>query len=178
MAKKFRLLLLDANVVIELFRQGIWDSILECCDIHLARSILREAHFYKDDDGCRHDFDLRPYEASGEITVFDVSLSQTGAFAAEFDVSYTERFDPGETESLVHVFGMRESCLICSADSIVYKVLGNSGRSEQGVSLQELLRQTGMNRDLQWPFTEAFRKKWTDIGFRDGLAGRGGRVEW
>ncbi len=37
--KKFRLLLLDANIVIELFGQGIWDRVIDLCDIHLARTV-------------------------------------------------------------------------------------------------------------------------------------------
>lgn len=45
--KKFRLLLLDADVVIELFRLGLWDGIVERCDVHLARIVVEdEAQFY------------------------------------------------------------------------------------------------------------------------------------
>ncbi len=37
--KKFRLLLLDAGIVIEVFRLGKWDQLLDACDIYLARTI-------------------------------------------------------------------------------------------------------------------------------------------
>ncbi len=41
-----RLLLLDANVVIELFRLGIWGRVIERCRIFVARTIVEvEAHF-------------------------------------------------------------------------------------------------------------------------------------
>ena len=38
MAKKFSLLLPDANVVIHLFKLGIWERLIERCDVHPART--------------------------------------------------------------------------------------------------------------------------------------------
>ncbi len=38
--KTFNLLLLDANVVIELFRKGLRDKLLTFCDVHLARTVV------------------------------------------------------------------------------------------------------------------------------------------
>lgn len=177
MAKKFPLLLLDANVVIELFRLGLWDKVLECCDVHLSRTIVqREAHFFKDSEGSRHDFDLREYEASGQITVFDVELSEVRHFALSFDPTYFERLDPGETEAMTHLLTSPAPYLICSADSIVFKVLGNLNRAEQGISLEEVLNDVGLGRRLTWRFTRAFRDKWTKRGFVDHLGGMGKKI--
>lgn len=79
--KRFRWLLLDANVVIELFRQGIWDRVVGLCDISLSRTVAeQEAHFFEDDEGERRDFDLRPYAEDGRIRVFDVSTSELAKF--------------------------------------------------------------------------------------------------
>jgi hypothetical protein len=61
MAKKFRLLLFDANVVIEISRQGLWDQVIARCEIHLAQTVLDESQFYDDDQGERHYIDLAPY---------------------------------------------------------------------------------------------------------------------
>ncbi len=59
--KKFKLLLLDANVAIEISRQGLWDQMVARCDIHLAQTVLDEAQFYDDQQGDRHYIDLLPY---------------------------------------------------------------------------------------------------------------------
>ena len=42
--KKFRLLLLDANVVIELFRHGIWARVIETCEVYLSRTVVPVTH--------------------------------------------------------------------------------------------------------------------------------------
>lgn len=170
MAKIFRLLLLDANVVIELFRQRIWDRLLECCDIHLSRTIATtEAHFFEDEQGDRHDFDLPSYEACGAVTVFDVSLAQDAQLTRHFGPAYLERFDPGEREALAHLVTSADPYIIRSADSIVFKVLGFLNRAEQGISLEEILQQTGFGRQMCWRFTKAFRERYTREGSSDQL---------
>ncbi len=168
MAKKFRLLLLDANIVIKLFQMDLWDKLVEHCDVHLSRTIAAyEAHFFYDDAKDRHDFDLSTYESSGTITVFDVTLAQDAELTRHFDAAYLERFDPGEREALAHLVTSTEPYSICSADSIVFKVLGFLNRAEQGVSLEEILQQTGFGRQLSWQFRKAFREKYTNDGFTD-----------
>src|SRR5262245_36869980 len=103
MTKRLSFLLLDANVVIHLFKLGIWERLIAECDIHLARTVVGEAHFYVDDEGQRHDFDLTIYEANGSVTVFDVPLADVQAFRKSFDPTYFERLDDGEAESLAHL---------------------------------------------------------------------------
>ncbi len=172
--KKFRLLLLDANVVIELFRQGIWDRLIEACDVHLARTVVStEAHFYEDNQGVRIDFDLGQYCKAGKISVFDVAPSELTTFRAQFDPTYFEKLDPGETESLAYLVNSKDTFLICSADKIVYRVLGNLNRGEQGTSLEEILQKTGLGRQLSWPFTKGFRETWTKKGFQERVSGTG-----
>ncbi len=184
--KKFRLLLLDANIVIELFRLGIWDQLLEFCDIHLAKSIVGsktselrgEADFFIDDLGDRHEIDLEKDIEAGKITVFDVNPSDLGTFRAKFDPTYFEKLDAGETESLAYLLNSKETYQICSADAIVFRVLGNIScgkinRSEQGISLEEILQKIGLSRKLTSQFTKAFREKMTQKGFQEHLGGMG-----
>lgn len=175
MMKKFHLLLLDANVVIELFRQGIWDEVVDRCDIHLARTVQGEAHFYRDEHGDRQDFDLEPYVQDGRIAVFDMQASEAARFYAQFDPSYMARLDDGETASLAYLSKCSEACWICSADSIVYRVLGNLNRAEQGISLEEVLQQVGLGRPLEPQFTRAHRERWSGRGWQEGIRGSGWR---
>ena len=171
--KKFRLLLLDANVVIEISRQGLWDQMTAKCEIHLAQTVLDEAQFYDDDQGGRHYIDLRPYISAESIAVFDLTPSQMDGFLARFDPVYFEKLDPGETESLAYLLDQSDECMICSADKIVYRVLGCLGRPYQGVSLDEVLGQVGLGRKLEREFTRAYKEEWTKKGFQEGLAGIG-----
>ncbi len=171
--KKFRLLLLDANVVIEISRYGLWDQIIFRCDIHLARTVIDEAHFYLNDDGDQIPIDLTPHIDVGSITVFDLRPADLNGLRAQFDPGYFEKLDPGETESLAYLLQQGNDCQICSADKIVYRVLGNMHRSEQGVSLEEVLNQTGLGRKLPREFSRDYREQWTQKGFQEGLCGTG-----
>ena len=172
--KKFRLLLLDANGVIELFRLGIWEHVVERCDVHVSRSVADiEAHFYEDEHGERQDFDLAGQAETGTIRVFDVAPSDLDEFRARFDPVYFEKLDPGETESLAFMLNSGDEWLICSADKIVFRILGTLHRVEQGVSLEEILTGIGLGRSLRREFSRAYREKWTRKGFAEGLQGVG-----
>lgn len=169
--KRLRFLLLDANVVIYLFEHRLWERLVDTCDIHLARTVIEEAHFYEDDDGVRHDFDVKEWKK--DITIFDVPLSDVEAFCNRFDASYMEKLDPGEAESLAWLVSSTEDTRICSSDAIVFRVLGNLDRSEQGLSLEEVLRAAGLGRPLSWQFGKKFRDKWTAEGVKESLYGSG-----
>ncbi len=90
-----------------------------------------------------------------------------------FDPTYTEKLDPGEVESLCHLLDAPDEFAISSADKIVYRVLGNLDRGEQGISLEEILEAIGLSRPLQYQFTRAFRERWTQKGFEERLYRRG-----
>jgi hypothetical protein len=90
---KFKLLILDAGVVIRLHEFGVWNQVLDQCDVHLSR--------------------------------------------------------------------------------IVYRVLGNLGRRDQGVSLEEVLQKIGLGRKVGWQYSKAFREQYTRQGETDGIQGRG-----
>ena len=171
--KKFRLLLLDANVVIEIARQGLWEQMVAKCDIHLAQTVLDESQFYADDQGNRHYIDLTSYVSAKSITLFDLKPSQMQAFCGHFDSVYLEKLDPGEAESLAYLFTQSDECKICSADKIVFRVLGSLNRPDQGVSLDEILGQIGLGRRLEREFTKAYKEEWTQKGFQEGLTGLG-----
>ena len=65
------------------------------------------------------------------------------------------------------IAGQQQNCLICSGDAIVYRVLGATGRSDQGISLQEILDRIGQTKSLAWQYTKEFREQKTKtlIGF-------------
>jgi len=171
--KRWSFLLLDANVVIVLFKMGIWDRLVALCDLHVSETVIGEAHFYEDDAGQRHDFDLGGYVKSGGIRSFSVPAAAVKSFVDSFDASYIEKLDAGEAESLAYLMTAHDEHFICSADAIVYRVLGNLDRGHQGASLEEVLAKAGLGRKLPWQFSKAFRERWTGAGVSERLQGRG-----
>ncbi|MEY3226584.1 MAG: hypothetical protein RLZZ536_1203 [Planctomycetota bacterium] len=81
--------------------------------------------------------------------------------------------DDGEAESLAYMVRQSTDFLISSGDAIVYRVLGNLNRGEQGISLEEILQKPGLGRSLQNPYTKRFREQYTRQGQQDMVRGRG-----
>jgi hypothetical protein len=171
--KRWSSLLLDANVIIELFKQGIWDRVVAECDIYAAETVVGEAHFFEDDAGVRHDFDLGASIADGRIQQFSVAAASVKKFVATFGLDYIEKLDAGEAESLAYLEHASDDHRICSADAIVFRVLGNLDRGHQGVSLQEVLGKLGLQRPLARQFTKLARERCTAQGVTERLQGRG-----
>lgn len=168
---KSPLVILDAGVVIEAFRSNTWAALITRYAVVVSRTVMGEVQFYRDAQGNRVPISLAPYEANGSISVIDVPASILGAFLARFDPGYAERLDPGELESLCYLIEQAGAeAQICSADSIVYKVLGKLRRSAQGISLEELLLAAGCPKSLQEKYRKTFRERWSQEGFSDSFA--------
>ena len=171
--KKLRLLLLDANVVIQLIEYGLWDQVVDKCEVLLARIVIeKEVKFYH---GEKQDqiIDLSPDEKAGRIRVVEVEGSDLDAFLDKFDPIYLEKLDPGEAESLTYLLTSKDQCLICSGDAIVFRVLGLLQREHQGISLEEVLHKVGLSRKLASQFSKSFRDHWTKLGQQDMIRDTG-----
>jgi hypothetical protein len=170
-----KLLIFDANVVISLHEYGLWAQITERCDVHLSRTVAEsEADFYEDKSGNQIPIDLSPDEQAARITVFDLDITAIRAFERMFDCNYAAELDPGEKESLAHLVRSKEDYRICSGDHIVYKVLGNLNRGDQGISLEEVLAAIGLTRgNLPRQDKKSFRQEYTSMGQVDAIRGRG-----
>ncbi len=174
--KRFKCLLLDANVVIKLFELGLWDALVSQSEVHLSGIVAGEADYYEDSQGTRHDINLAPYLSSGRVQLFSHSATDLKKFRESFDPIYVEKLDAGETESLVHLlYGIEEGTYLCSADAIVFRVLGNLKLSERGVSLEELLGRFKWQRNLDPHFRREFRLRWSQEGLGDSMFGGGFR---
>lgn len=172
---KLKLLILDAGIVIHLHELGIWQQMLAQCEVYLSRIVAeREVLFQPgDEDEYGEDIDLLPDISSDKVKVFDVSVSDLKRFRDQFDPLYLGDMDDGEAESLTYMMQQSGDYLISSADHIVYKVLGNFGRGEQGISLEEILQKIGLGRSVLWPYSKEFREKNTKQGQEDMICGRG-----
>jgi hypothetical protein len=172
---RLKLLLLDACVVIGLHELGVWDNLLQLCDVTLTRTVAEdEVSCWDDESGERHYIDQQKFQAdvaAGRVNCIDVPLSQIAAFRTKFDPSYLDRLDPGEAESLAFLLSSEEEWLISSSDSIVFKVLGRFALAERGISLEEILQEVGLGRPVQWKYSKEFRLKFTQQGQQDSITG-------
>jgi hypothetical protein len=168
-----RLVLLDTNVVLRLFELGIWQAVTQKYQVVLAQTVIDEAQFFVRDDQ-RHEIDWAPILSSGAVDVRSAPVADIQKFCGRFDPNYLEKLDPGEAESLTLMQGEKQAS-ICSADKIVWRVLGNTGQAERGISLEELLQQIGLTKALPDRFSKRFREQWTKGGGAERIMGLGDR---
>jgi hypothetical protein len=168
-----KLLILDANVVIYLHGTGLWQAVLSRCEVYLARTVAEdEAKFYRGREADEI-IDVSEDVKEGRVRVFEQTPTELKQFFARFDPNYLASLDPGEAESLAYLTQSKDPYLISSGDAIVFRVLGLLNRSDQGISLEEVLQKVGLGRTVTWPYTKQFRERYAREGEQDSLRGRG-----
>ena len=171
--QKFQLLLVDTNIVIELHKLGLWDSFIQSCSVTITKGVQEEAQFWEDDSGGKQYFDIEEDIKNSKLICEEVSPSQISGFCQQFDPSYLDRLDLGESELLTILCTSSKEWRVTSADGIVFKILGRTGRADQGISLEEILDQIGLGRKLERQYTKKFREQFTQKGQEDSIRGRG-----
>ncbi len=166
------LLLLDADVIIGLHELGVWEQIVKNHKVYIPSIILhKEAYYYKDEDGTQH-----PINVSKDIDkrIFELSCSveELITFAEQFDRVFQEDLHDGEKEALV-LLKKDEELILCSCDHAAIKTLGLLDLSEQGISFENLLKKSGMNKKLENKYTEERFKKCLSEGVEMRIQGRG-----
>jgi hypothetical protein len=170
--KKFRFLLLDAGPIIKLFSLNIWDDFLKHCDVTICRIIAEDQALYTD-DGTKQ-INLKPYEEQDLVRIIDVELSVVKSFYGKFGPLYKAEVHPGEKETLAFLSKSSENWQVCSADHVVFRVLGLLNKADQGISLEEILVEIGLTQsNLEWEYTKRFRERWTQKGQIDFTQGQG-----
>lgn len=170
--KKLRFLLLDANVIIKLFELKLWDPVVERCEILIAETVAKEAQFFHDDVG-QEAIDLSPYANANKITLVSLTADEVASFRDRVTPDYWERIDPGEAEALAYLFASKAPCLLCSADAIVFRILGRLSCGDRGISLEEILDNTGLSTAVPQQYCRAFRDRWTKVGQQEMIRGVG-----
>jgi hypothetical protein len=171
--KKFQFLLLDAGPIIKLFELGIWEVFIDRCDVTVSQTVADQAKWANQEaqDIC---IDLEPYEHQGLIKIIDIDTSLAKSFLDRFDRLLQAEVHPGERETLAFLCDSTEDWLLCSGDGAVFRVLGLLGKSQQGISLEEILQQIGLCKgNLGWEFSKKFREKYARMGQADSIQGRG-----
>jgi hypothetical protein len=168
--KKFRFLLLDTGPIIKLFSLGIWEDFIRYCDINISRIVADNEALYTE-DGARQ-IDLKTYEEQGLINIFDVETSMVKTFHDKFGQLCKVDIHSGEEELLAFLCSSSEDWLVCASDGAVFRILGMLGRSERGISLEEILKETGLYKNLEWQYTKKFRERYTRFGQEDFIQDR------
>jgi hypothetical protein len=117
-----RSVLLDADVVIEAFRLGLWDALVARTEVHVARTIIGEANFYPDPlTGQDRRIDLQSYIDQGKVTVLDPD-EEALAQVSNTCRRWLELHD-GERSSLATLIRLGGEYRFCTGDKAAIQAL-------------------------------------------------------
>jgi hypothetical protein len=141
------LVLLDADVIIDLHKFGVWDEILSSYNVIIFSIILRrEAYFYEDDKDHRYPIDLEK-DAGKRFTELSVTAGNLRRFADRFDSVLQAEIHDGEKEALLLV-SENEEYKFCTCDGPAARALGILGLGDRGISFERLLKGAGITKGL------------------------------
>lgn len=157
------IVLLDADVIIDLHRFGIWEIILKKNKILIPSTILRrEVFYFIDTRGVKHYIDLLA-DVGSAFTEVSVTAEELIQFRQNFDRFIEEELDPGETEAL-KILQERNDCYFCTCDKVAIKTIVLLGKRDKGLSFEKLLRSSGITKNLEHKHTENYFKKFLNEG--------------
>lgn len=157
------IVLLDADVIIDLHRLGVWDQVVKRNQVSIPSIVLREEAFYYDDEqGIRHEIDIIKDAGTAfqEISATAVGMRD---FIERFDSDVQEELHNGELEALTILQGDRD-ILFCTSDKMAIKAIAIMGSSSQGISLEELLTACGISKKLGYKHTKEYFRKYISEG--------------
>ncbi len=152
------LLLLDADVIIDLHRLAIWGQITKDHKVHIPSIVLhKEVYYYEDNNGIRHYIDL---EKEIEVTINELSCTaeELLSFKNEFDRVFQEELHDGEKEALI-LLQKKDDLVLCTCDHAAIKALALLDLSDQAISFESMLKKAGINKKLEFKHTEKRFKK-------------------
>jgi hypothetical protein len=174
--KKSQFLLLDAGPIIKLFELGLWEKFIAVYGVTITRTVIEEV-VHTDRCSCLDyiDFPFEKAAEQGRIKIIDMAPSTIRSFLQQSTLETRYAIDAGEAETLTFLANSSEDFTLCAADGAVFSALGFLSKAEKGVSLEELLQQTGFkpSSQLEWRFTKRFREKYTKLGQVDSIRGQG-----
>lgn len=165
------LLLLDADVIIDLHKLGLWKQITKSHKVSIPSIVLHKEVYYYEDENGRHHIDLEK-EAGATFSELSCSAQELLRFKERFDRVFQEELHDGEKEALM-LLQKQEDLLLCTCDYAAIKALALLDLSDKGISFENLLKKSGINKKLEFKHAEKRFRKYLNEGSIMRIQGRG-----
>ena len=139
-----RLLLLDADVIIDLHALGLFGKINKAYDIYLTRNVFKEAIYYKK-DGAKYDIDIKGASIIENVELESLKKVQREAKEARLAI------DPGESTSIAYLTQTEEEITFCSCDQAAIKLISYMELEQKSISVERALRNAGHQAKKLYP---------------------------
>ena len=166
--------LLDANVIIEAYELSVWDNLLRQIEIIVPSIVAREETLFFLKGKIPEAIYLKRLIAEGKIKEITATAAEIMAVQAVFDRVFIQGLQEGELEALALIKADRvKDALFCTGDGTAIRALAMIRHFESGISMESLLRKTGLQKPLRKQFTERFFREVLTEGKQNLITGRG-----
>lgn len=169
-------MLLDACIVIEAHKLGIWENLIKKAEITVSSIVAHDGSlFYSiQENKIPESINLKSLIDEGKIKELSATREKMANFLNQFDSVFVAGLDDGEVESLSLIMsGKAADSLFCSGDALALKALAMIGHSDTGISMESLLKKTGLQKRLSKQFTDNFYKAQIKKGKQNLITGQG-----
>ncbi|MEN6440521.1 MAG: hypothetical protein ABFD97_18260 [Syntrophobacter sp.] len=171
---KPKCVLLDANIIIEAYSQGVWEVLVDKLELVVSSIVAREEALFFVRGELPQAINLRKLISEGRVTEIAATSELMISINGYFDRNFIEGLHEGEAEALALVrAGSIGEALYCTGDAIAIQALAMLGHFEIGISMESLLKQAGLQKQLDIQFTEKFFRTNIGIGKENRITGRG-----
>ena len=149
-----KLLLLDADVIIDLHTLGLFEKITKTYEVYVTRTVLSEAEYFKR-GGKKHKIDI-----SDIVTVIsDVDLDSLKKVQGEAKESRLG-IDPGELESIAYLSNAEEEVTFCTCDKAAIKLISYMELETKSISVEKAVKGAGHYKKNLYPrhFEKMFKE--------------------
>ncbi len=161
------LLLLDADIVIDLHVLGNWKAIVGSYKIHLPATVVSEIKHYPQGNQLIP-IDLNVYINSGKVTVVSVDIQEQTRIFEQLRNDNVDGIDPGELEALCYML-ITSDIRIALKDHAAIRAAAFLSITDRALSVEQVLKEVGILRvkdQVSYELSEErFRKFKTEGAF-------------
>jgi len=140
-----RLLLLDADVVIDLHSLGLFEKICRAYDVYVTQEVYEEATYFKK-GGSKN-----PINIADKVTVIK-NVDLEGLEKVEKAAKEARLvIDPGESTSIAYINQSEGEIIFCSCDKAAIKLISYMELEQKSISLERALRDIGYHKRNLYP---------------------------
>lgn len=137
-----KLLLLDADIIIDLHVLDLFQNICKAYDVHVTRTVLDEAKFYRK-DGVKW-----PINILSKVTIIeDIEVETLVEINAQAKNAMLQ-IDPGEATSIAFLVQSEKDFRLCLCDKAAITLVSFMNIEEKCISVEKALKEAGHHKNL------------------------------
>jgi len=147
-----KLLLLDADVIIDLHTLDLFEKVSKSYNICLTQIVFEEARYYKK-GGAKIAIDIKDVRIIEDVALEGLRKVKREAKEARLGI------DPGESTSIAYLIQAEEEIIFCTCDQAAIKLIAYMELEQKSISLEKVLRTAGYHEKRLYPrnFEKTFK---------------------